>query len=216
MMMSSYLQRLHARDKRLFLWCNRTIRHPFLDRCFGLLTHMGGATFTIFCTLSIALLAEVPWRTAGWESFAALSVSHLIAAVAKKKFQRMRPYMALPDAKVGKNPLKDHSFPSGHTTAIFSVITPFLFLSGWFSTVLLLLAFIVGFSRIYLGLHYPSDCIAGSLIGTCSALFIVFLTWWFTGKHETGDLVHHKGLMVSWLGFVMLVVFMILRSSAKK
>jgi len=171
--MNRYLQRLYVHDQRMFLWCNRTICHTMLDRIFGLLTHIGGATFTIFCTLSVALFAPGLWSAAGWKSFAALSISHLIAAVAKKRFQRIRPYLVLPHVRVGGNPLKDPSFPSGHTTAIFSVITPFLFISGWLSTLFILLALIVGFSRIYLGLHYPSDCIAGCMIGTFSALCVV-------------------------------------------
>lgn len=215
MTMIRYLQKLHAHEKRMFFWCNRTISHTVLDRIFGLLTHMGGATFTIVCTLSIALFAPGLWSAVGWESFAALSVSHLIAAIIKKKFQRIRPYLALPDAKVGRNPLKDHSFPSGHTTAIFSVITPFLFVSGRLSFLLILLALIVGFSRIYLGLHYPSDCIAGSLIGTGSALLTVVVASRFIGNHvqEAGELVTNNGLMISWLVCVMFVVVVIIRSS---
>ncbi|MEC0226404.1 phosphatase PAP2 family protein [Paenibacillus alba] len=173
---SSYWQRLHNHEKRMFFWCNHVISHTFLDRTFGLLTHMGGAMFTIIGSLSIALLTSGLWRSAGWQSFAALSASHLVAALIKKKVQRIRPYLALPHTKVGRNPLKDHSFPSGHTTAIFAVITPFLFISGWLSLTVIPLALMVGLSRIYLGLHYPSDCIAGCLLGTGSALFIVILS----------------------------------------
>lgn len=174
-MKRSYLKWLHH-EKRFFIWFNQTISHFVLDRFFGLLTHIGGATFTIIASLSVALFAPGIWRIVGWQSFIALSVSFVITTVIKRKIQRIRPYLVLPEAKVGRNPLQDYSFPSGHTTAIFSVITPFLFVSGWFSLFLILLAIIVGLSRIYLGLHYPSDCIAGSMIGTITALFTVMLS----------------------------------------
>jgi undecaprenyl-diphosphatase len=173
--MSHYLQWLHHNEKRIFFWCNHTIKHRILDGFLGLLTHIGGAVFTIICTLSIALFATDVWSRLGWQSFAALSGSHIIAVIIKKKIHRIRPYLVLQDTKVGRNPLKDYSFPSGHTTAVFSVITPFLFVSGWLAFVLILMAFIVALSRIYLGLHYPSDCLAGCLIGTISALMMVVL-----------------------------------------
>jgi len=172
-MKSPYLQRLQHHEKRMFLWCNRTIRHSVLDRVLGFLTHMGGATFTIFCSLSLALFAPGKWSITGWQCLAALSVSHFLAAVIKKRMRRMRPYLVLPHTIVGKNPLKDHSFPSGHTTAIFSIITPIIVVAGWLSLTLILLALTVGLSRIYLGLHYPSDCLAGCLIGTVTALLMV-------------------------------------------
>ncbi|MCD9024770.1 phosphatase PAP2 family protein [Cohnella silvisoli] len=174
-MINQYMEWLHGHEKRMFIWCNHTIRHTSLDRIFGLLTHIGGATFTILFTLSMALFAPSAWGTAGWQSMAALTASHIIAAIIKKKIQRPRPYLVLPQTKVGRNPLKDHSFPSGHTTAIFSIITPFLFVSHSLTFILIPLALNVGLSRIYMGLHYPSDCIAGCLLGTFSALFMVGL-----------------------------------------
>jgi undecaprenyl-diphosphatase len=61
--------------------------------------------------------------------------------------------------------LKDHSFPSGHTTAVFSVIVPFLLQTPSLAAVLIPLGLSVGISRIYLGLHYPSDVIAGGILG---------------------------------------------------
>lgn len=168
-------KKLYHYDKRLFFWCNHSLSHSLLDRIFRWLTHLGGATFTVACTLTLALLAPGKWSAAGWQSFAALSISHMIAVVIKRRYQRKRPYEALPETKLGCRPLRDHSFPSGHTTAIFATVTPIIFITGWVSLLILLLALMVGVSRIYLGLHYPSDCFIGGLLGMVTAFFVVML-----------------------------------------
>jgi len=165
-------KKLYHYDKRLFYWCNHSISHSLLDRIFRWLTHLGGATFTVACTLSLALLAPGKWSAAGWQSFAALSISHAIAVVIKRRYQRKRPYEDLPGAKLCSRPLRDHSFPSGHTTAIFAMVTPIIFIAGWISLLILLLAFIVGVSRVYLGLHYPSDCFVGGVLGLTTGIIV--------------------------------------------
>ncbi|WP_442601589.1 phosphatase PAP2 family protein [Paenibacillus sp. KN14-4R] len=169
-----YANKVLPLEKRLFYWCNRAIQAPLLDRIFEVLTHLGGATFTITCTLGIALFAPNSLSRIGWQSLIALTVSHVIVALIKRKFRRRRPFLALSEVKTGKKILLDASFPSGHTTAIFSVITPFLFLSAWLACLLLPIAFLVSFSRIYLGLHYPTDCLAGCVLGTSTAIFTFF------------------------------------------
>ncbi|WP_159885848.1 phosphatase PAP2 family protein [Paenibacillus puerhi] len=160
---------LQRHENRMFCFVNQRIQHGVLDRFFGLITHLGGATATIATALCLALLASGEWKTAGIQSCAALAVSHIPVAIIKKKYPRLRPYLVLPDTYTYKNPLTDHSFPSGHTTAIFSVLVPLMYISGLAFAVLLPVAILVGVSRIYLGLHYPSDCLAGCLIGTVTA-----------------------------------------------
>ncbi|SDE21869.1 undecaprenyl-diphosphatase [Paenibacillus sp. UNCCL117] len=167
--MSRVIAWLQRHENRMFCFVNQRIQHGVLDRFFGLITHLGGATATIVTALSIALLASGEWRTAGIRSCVALAVSHIPVAIIKKRYPRLRPYLVLPDTYTYKNPLTDHSFPSGHTTAIFSVLVPLMAVSGWAFGLLLPLAIAVGVSRIYLGLHYPSDCLAGCLIGTMTA-----------------------------------------------
>ncbi|WP_342773045.1 phosphatase PAP2 family protein [Paenibacillus flagellatus] len=164
--MRRWIPRLREWDRKLFRWCHFRIRHTALDRLFGWLTHLGGATFTIAFTLSVALLAPEPWRTVGRISLLSLAASHIVAAIVKRKVDRLRPYMAIGGVVTGPNPLKDPSFPSGHTTAAFSVVVPFALASGWLSLLVVPLAAAVGLSRMYLGLHYPSDCMAGCLIGS--------------------------------------------------
>lgn len=171
--MSRMVNWLKDHEYRMFFWANHKIQHAFLDLVLSKITHLGGATCTIAISLSIALFAVEPYKHTAWISLLALAVSHIPVAIMKKSYPRLRPYLVIPDTNICKNPLKDASFPSGHTTAIFSVILPFALIHGGIALALLPLAFIVGLSRIYLGLHYPSDCIAGGLIGTCAALLSV-------------------------------------------
>lgn len=171
--MSRVIHWLRHHDCRVFFWVNRRIQNAVLDYVLPKVTHLGGAAATILTCLGIALATEGEWRHTAWISLAALAFSHLPVAHMKKKYPRKRPYLVLPEANRCKNPLTDHSFPSGHTTAIFSVIVPFVCLEPGMGTLLLPLAALVSLSRIYLGLHYPSDCLAGCLIGVSTSLLMV-------------------------------------------
>lgn len=163
--MSRVVSWLQQHENELFFWVNRRMRHAVLDRVFTVITHMGGASATIVACLSIALVMKGEWRLAAWQALIALAASHIPVAWVKKKYPRQRPYIVHPGVNLCKNPLKDHSFPSGHSTAIFSVVIPFVSMAPITGLWLLPLAGMVSLSRIYLGLHYPSDCIAGSLLG---------------------------------------------------
>lgn len=168
-----YYLRLREYDDRLFCWCNQSISHPLLDRLLKALTHLGSAAFTVPFAISVILFTNGIWQRAGWLSLSALIISHMLAVLIKRRFQRVRPYDVLAQAKMSILPLKDYSFPSGHTTAAFSTFIPFLFVAPSLTQVLLPLACMVGLSRIYLGVHYPSDVLAGAMVGTLTALALV-------------------------------------------
>jgi len=134
---------------------------------------LGGATFTISASLLAWAFGSASWSTAGAQAAVALAISHIPVAIAKKLYPRIRPYLALPDTNTFRNPLSDHSFPSGHTTAAFATSIPFIAAIPELLPLFLSLSIIVGFSRIYLGLHYPSDVLAGVVIGTSVATMTV-------------------------------------------
>lgn len=173
---------LRTRELQLLLWANRRPDHggsTWLGKWLSTVTHMGGATFTLVTALLAALLAPLPWSTTGWKCLTAVIISHIPVAIVKWKFKRLRPYQALPDVNTGKKQLADSSFPSGHTTAIFAWLVPIVMMNVWL-LLIIPIAFVVGgsvgWSRMYLGLHYPSDVAVGALIGTLTAL-VVELSW---------------------------------------
>ncbi|MCK4921460.1 MAG: phosphatase PAP2 family protein, partial [Bacteroidales bacterium] len=67
-----------------------------------------------------------------------------------------------------------HSFPSGHTATAFALFFGLsLFVKNqWYKSSLLLFATLIGYSRIYLGQHFPADVIAGSVIGIFTSIFL--------------------------------------------
>ncbi len=84
---------------------------------------------------------------------------------------------------MGQHVESDMSFPSGHTTAAFASMVP-LFLLGkkrW-SWLALVFAFLMGVSRIYLVVHYPSDVLGGLLVGTVAGVLAVLLARFIPDK----------------------------------
>ncbi|MUK87650.1 phosphatase PAP2 family protein [Ornithinibacillus sp. L9] len=171
-----YLNYVYEVDCRYFRIVNKNFEKRFLHSFFRKITHLGSASFTISIVLFLILFSTGSTKLAVIASGIALALSHIPVMLIKKFIPRKRPYLVLHDCHVTENPLTDCSFPSGHTTAFFSIIIPFCFYYSVLAIILLPLGFLVGLSRVYLGLHYPSDivfgCLLGSLVGSVSFILV--------------------------------------------
>jgi membrane-associated phospholipid phosphatase len=112
-----------------------------------------------------------------------LAASSLVTLGLKYTFKRQRPFVTDPlivSAGSGGNP----SFPSGHSSEAFATATSlYLAFPKWYVAVpAYAWAASVGYSRIYLGVHYPSDVLAGAVIGAGSAWLMYKANKWLFKK----------------------------------
>lgn len=173
--MMRLLQNCYEFEQRLFKKVNRHFDKKAINLLFRVITRIGGATFTIGVVVLLMIFSHNPVRQIAIYSAISLAISHLPVQVLKKLYPRKRPYITLEDTRFHSNPLKDHSFPSGHTTAVFSIIIPFVIFIPALSYILIPIGVLVGISRMYLGLHYPSDVMAGAILGSFSGFLTYYL-----------------------------------------
>jgi len=134
------------------------------------ITHLGGVCFTLLLCMGLYIFGRGDAKVAAIKALVTITGSQGIVQLFKRTIERKRPYLVLPDVSTfWKNLLRDHSFPSGHTTAGFSLAVILSIYFPAFAIYSYLLATMVGISRIYTGMHYPSDVLSGAFIGTAFA-----------------------------------------------
>ena len=155
---------------------------------FPLLGNLGA----VWIIAGLWLLAHKKYRRAGLAVFIALFFSLLVGNIVLKPLAaRVRPCFDYPwvPLLVSSPAVNDFSFPSGHTFGSFAAAAAmFRTLGPKKGLVPFLLAAVIGFSRLYLFLHYPSDVLAGAALGT----FFGILAWYCSGWAQA-FLVKHGG-----------------------
>lgn len=170
--MKRFASKLMAGDVRFLYYMNTRVRCGILDWLMPMMTYLGGAVFTISFTIVLILFGNGRVQKLGWELAMSLTMSHLIVHVLKRKVNRPRPHTVLDMITKFDVPICDYSFPSGHTTAAFALANILAMTFTFYAPILLGVAAIVAISRMYLGVHYPSDVLVGLVIATICSMIV--------------------------------------------
>jgi undecaprenyl-diphosphatase len=173
-MTGQLLLRLSARDRSLMLRCAISPSTPRVRRAgWTIITHLGGAGPSLLAAVG-PLFACCALHEAAKLAAVTVVISHLIVQVIKRSVVRARPATVAGPINLIAEPDR-FSFPSGHAAASMSVALIYSVAFPGVAVPLLFLALLVGFSRVRLGVHYPSDVLAGQLLAamTASAVMVV-------------------------------------------
>ena len=130
-------------------------------------------------TVALWLLARpygaLKWKLASASALAAAGIALLVNQAISHIWDRPRPFLTHHAAtQLLAAPSPDPSFPSDHAAAAFAIAFAVLAFSRYGGAAFLVVATLIGLSRIALGLHYPTDVLAGILVGWAAAMLVAY------------------------------------------
>ena len=164
-------------DIAVFHFFNKTCHNAILDNVMMFVTELGSGEFLVVLSIGMLFFRTKRVKMAGILILAGMTVSYNTVHFIKEFVARPRPFIALPDVNILFT-TGGYSFPSNHATfAFLAAVVMSKYFKRWY--LFFLAACLVVVSRVYLGVHFPSDVLAGAGIGAFLGYLLVYLV-----KHE--------------------------------
>lgn len=170
-----YRARFLAWDSALCINVNKASHYRAIRICFRLISRLGDGVFWYAAMIGILLTQGDTGIIPVLTMLSAGLTGTLLYKWVKGKTLRPRPYEIHQDIWLTGRPLDRFSFPSGHTLHAVAFTMTGLYFYPALAALFIPFTAMVAMSRIVLGLHYPSDVLAGGTIGALIASLFIFL-----------------------------------------
>ncbi len=186
--MDEFIEKIYEIDHAALLYIQENLRADFLTpimKTASLFVNIG----ILWIVLGLILIIRKKTRMIGIMTLTSLALCIAVNNIfIKHLFARARPFDTYKDLiPLIKKP-RDYSFASGHTTASFASAGILVrFLQKPYAAAVVVFSVLVAFSRLYLGVHYPTDVLCGILIGITGSTLVYLLF-----KRKFHDLDKHK------------------------
>jgi len=188
---------LNSLDRAMFYFVNHAMQNILFDVSMPILTDLNKQKIILFSVGILLIWMLVRGGITGRSAAVVLIITiafsdQFNSSWIKHVFERVRPCHVVEDVNLLVSCGSGYSFPSSHAVnnAAGAVVLSY-FYRKW-TWAFAVLAALVGFSRVYVGVHYPFDVLAGFLIGAgCGALVLVAFArlrlWWISRTSSGGD-----------------------------
>lgn len=164
----NFPSQLSSWDTGLYLWVNVGLLNSYVSGILSVLTYLGGFSASVVLCGSLFLIGQ---RRRGILASASITLVTVLTIALKVIVARPRPFMVIPEALPAEME-GGSAFPSGHASRVFSLLHLTRARSRRLVLIGYVLAGLVAFSRVYLGVHYPLDVLGGMVLGLTSGRIV--------------------------------------------
>lgn len=171
-------------DTFIFFYVNHNLQNSLFDIIMPVITKRGYLFFLPFVLWFFGKYKKTAFITF-FIAITSLLIADWSAQIFKDYFERVRPCNAFENVRILVGCGKSFSMPSNHATNAFAFAMPFILLfRDKLRYAFLIIAILVGFSRVYVGVHYMSDVIVGAFVGTIASFSLLKLYQWSAEKFQ--------------------------------
>ncbi len=159
-------------DRAAFFFINHGLSNLFFDFIMPVISRIGDGPILFAVSLVLLFSKKRELKLLGLIMLAGLTVSFYFVSGLKELVARPRPFLVLTDVFLLAKE-KSMSFPSNHAAASFMAATTLAAYFKRYAAVFYSFAAAVAVSRVYMGVHYPSDVLAGAGLGIAVGYFLI-------------------------------------------
>lgn len=164
-------------DNFILLFIKNSMHFYIMDKIMIVITTLGNGG-AIWIAVGLLLAISKKYRNIGIMVLLSLVVSAILGdCIIKNLVQRLRPCAHISQSKLLVTKPLSYSFPSGHATAAFAAAGILAKYLKKYAIGCYVLASLVAFSRLYVYVHYPSDVLAGIILGTVCSRALIYAVY---------------------------------------